>query len=301
MEHTETPPLEIELERLSLRYAHTRVFKPRALKMLVNSLERYGQITPVICVPDGQHPVLIDGYLRVEALKRLGSDTVKGRLHECDEQHALLQLLARFGERQWEAIEQAQIIRELVDRFEYPLRAIARSIGYDISWVSRRVSLLDGLPEDLLHEVCRGRIQVFGACRVLVPLARANTSHARKLCEHLAERPMSTRELSRFFAHYRSANRKTRETMISDPSLFVKALKSKEEKASADAVQGGPEGEWLKNLSVAQAVLKRAMKAVSVVIYAGQDAQDRERLVAAYEATRSLITLIGNKITEAEQ
>lgn len=287
------------MERLSLRYAHTRVFKPRALKMLVNSLERYGQITPVVCVPDSEHPVLIDGYLRVEALRRLGSDTVKAHIDECDEQQALLGLLSRSGERQWEALEQAQIIRELVDQFGYPLRSIARSIGYDISWVSRRVSLLDGLPEDLLHEVCRGRIPVSGATRVLVPLARANTSHARKLCEHLAERSMSTRELTRFFVHYQSANRKMRETMISDPSLFVKALKAKEDKGSADATQGGPEGEWLKNLSVAQAVLKRAMKSVSVVIYPGQDGEDRERLVRAFEAIRSLITLMGDRITEA--
>jgi ParB family transcriptional regulator, chromosome partitioning protein len=68
---------------------------------------------------------------------------------------------------------------------------------------------------------------------VLVPLARANGEHAQKLVAHLTETPLSTRELSEFLKRYERSNKQTRERMISDPSLFVKAKKTKADKAAA--------------------------------------------------------------------
>jgi ParB family transcriptional regulator, chromosome partitioning protein len=300
MEQTTTNTSEIELASLVLRYAHTRIPKPKQLRMLSGSMERYGQITPVMCVLEGTHPVLIDGYLRVEALKLMGKDTLKASVWESDEREALLQLLGRTQERQWEALEQAWIIRELSGRFGYTQREIARSIGHDTSWVSRRISLLETLPEDILAYVCSGRVSVSAATRVLVPLARGNAPHARKLCDHLQENPMPTRDIGEFFKHYQKSNRKTRQRMIEDPNLFIKALKSKDEKALDTALNAGPEGEWLKDFEIVQAVLKRAMKRMDIVIYPGQDQEDRDRLVRAFEHTRLLVTCIGEKIAKVE-
>lgn len=300
MENNQTSPMEIEIQSLTLRYSHTRVAKPKVVRMLMSSMDRYGQITPVHCVMEGSHYVLMDGYLRVDALKGLGRDTVRAHAGDSDEQQALLQLLGRTQERQWEAIEQAWIIRELADRFGYRLRDIARSIGYDTSWVSRRMSLLDGLSQEILTTVCSGRMSVFAATRVLVPLARANRAHAEKLCDYLTENPMSTRDLSEFFKNYQRSNRKTREFMIQDPSLLAKALKSKDEKALAEACKDGPEGEWLKDLAIVQAVLKRAMKRLDAVIYPGQDEEDRTRLIRAFEDARSLMERIGDTISKVE-
>ena len=64
---------ELDLHRLELRYAATRVADPGAARQLKASLERCGQLVPCVVVkdPDGSGLVLIDGYLRVEALRRL--------------------------------------------------------------------------------------------------------------------------------------------------------------------------------------------------------------------------------------
>ncbi len=65
MEHRQTHHDEINISSLVLRYAHTRIASPKVLNMMITSMDRYGQITPVIVVVEGSLWILIDGYLRV--------------------------------------------------------------------------------------------------------------------------------------------------------------------------------------------------------------------------------------------
>ena len=60
---------EIEIIHLKLRYAHTRIYRPERVSSLASSIERFGQIIPVIALREGVDSfVLIDGYLRVKGL-----------------------------------------------------------------------------------------------------------------------------------------------------------------------------------------------------------------------------------------
>jgi ParB-like chromosome segregation protein Spo0J len=291
---------EIGISSLVLRYAHTRIARPKALNMMIASMDRYGQITPVIVVMEGDLWVLIDGYLRVGALTHLGRDTVAVRICPDGEMKALLQLLGRCGERQWEAIEQAWLIRDIKDRFECSLAEIARGIGRDLSWVSRRLSLIDALSEDVLQAICRGRISTWSAARVLVPLARANPSHAQRLTQHLCRNPMSSREMSAFLSHYERSNKQVRERMIYDPSLFAKAYKSKDGSKLAIELDQGPEGHWIKDCGIVTAIARRLEKAVETVIYPGQDEDDRTRLVRVFHDARSVLGAVEEKIRKVD-
>src|SRR4030043_1412329 len=68
---------EIEIAQLHLRYAHTRIEWPQRVFALASSIERFGQIIPVIVLRQGEDSfVLIDGYLRVKAMKHCLRDTV---------------------------------------------------------------------------------------------------------------------------------------------------------------------------------------------------------------------------------
>jgi|SRR6059036_1898763 len=64
--------LELDLHRLELRYAAARLIEPRAVERLARSIDRHGQLMPCLGVADGEQVVLLDGYRRVAALKRLG-------------------------------------------------------------------------------------------------------------------------------------------------------------------------------------------------------------------------------------
>ena len=80
-----TQCLDLDLHRLDLRFAGARVAEPRAVERIARSIERGGQIVPCIAVADppvevlegGERLVLIDGYRRIAALRRLGRDTAR--------------------------------------------------------------------------------------------------------------------------------------------------------------------------------------------------------------------------------
>ena len=151
--------LRLGLHALIPRFAPLRLRDPARLARLLASLEQQGQLMPVVAVPDAHTEcrwVLIDGYRRLEALQRLGADLIWVDVWDRSGEEALLACSARGPERAWEAIEEAALIEELARR--HSLKAIARQLGRDVSWVSRRLSLLKALPEDLLEQVRQGRV-----------------------------------------------------------------------------------------------------------------------------------------------
>src|SRR4030065_931826 len=94
---------EIEIAQIHLRYAHTRIEWPQRVFALASSIERFGQIIPVIVLRQGEDSfVLIDGYLRVKAMKHCLRDTVVAETWECKEEEALAAGLARAPLPPWE-------------------------------------------------------------------------------------------------------------------------------------------------------------------------------------------------------
>ena len=155
--------LRLDLHALIPRFAPLRLRDPARLGRLLASIEQQGQLMPVVAVPEAgkeRHWVLIDGYRRLEALQRLGQDLIWVDAWERSVDEALLSCLARGPDRAWEAIEEAALIEELARR--HSLQAIAQQLGRDVSWVSRRLSLIKALPEDLLEQVRQGRVSRVG-------------------------------------------------------------------------------------------------------------------------------------------
>jgi len=126
--------LESDLHRLDLRFASLRMRQPRLVERLAQSIEQNGQRVPLVAVTEqADRWVLIDGYLRLEALRRLGRDTAQVELWECPLAQALLIVLVRLQGRTWEAIEEGAVIRALITEFELSQRAVARQTGRDVS------------------------------------------------------------------------------------------------------------------------------------------------------------------------
>jgi ParB-like chromosome segregation protein Spo0J len=66
--------VELELHQLELRYEGIRKRAPVAERQLVGSLAEIGQQLPIIVVGEAERFILIDGYKRVRALKRLAHE-----------------------------------------------------------------------------------------------------------------------------------------------------------------------------------------------------------------------------------
>src|SRR5271165_2204498 len=267
--------IELDLHRLELRFADSRLVEPRAVARLAASIEQCGQIVPCVVVAaaesqDGegggaQALVLIDGYRRVGALRRLGRDTVGVELWSCDLTTALLRVLAKTRDRAFASIEEALLLRALVAEHGLSRHEVARRSGRDVSWVSRRLQLLSGLPDAALAAVRGGQLSSWAANRVVAPLARANPDHAERLLAMLATTPLSTRELQCWFEHYQQAPRSAREHMVDRPRLFIDTLQANTAWHAGARLRGGPEGECIGDLRCLEAVIARLRKRLTTL------------------------------------
>ena len=286
---------EIEIAQIDLRYAHTRIQRPERLCSLSGSIERFGQILPVIVLREATETlVLIDGYQRVKALERSGRDTVIAEIWECKEEEALVEVLARAHSRKWEFLEEAALLWELHHHYHLSQSRIASLLGRKQGWVSGRLVLYEALSEDLLGWIRKGVISGWAATRVIAPIARAIPEHGKILLENLSKVSLSTREMVLWFRHYQKANRQQRDNLVRQPLLFLKALRAKEEATEAKVLKEGPEGKWLRECKLIAHLLRDLLKEVPTLF--GLPSVDRRTLLTAFGESQTLFIKLQNQI-----
>jgi ParB family transcriptional regulator, chromosome partitioning protein len=281
---------DVDLHQLELRFAGARLIEPQAVEKLASSIERDGQIVPLIVVrssanpaeaQDGERLVLIDGYRRVAALRRLGRDRASVERWPCEVAEAVMGVLARTQSRSFAAIEEALLLRELTQGLGVSQREAALRCGRDVSWVNRRLALLSSLPEAAIAAVREGRLSTWSAARVIAPLARANSAHADRLLRAQQQAPLSTRDLGVWFEHYQKAKRSVRERMLDHPCLFLQALKERAAETTSERLRVGPEGECEADLWRINELICRVRKRLGTLTPLTQE------LVTALESARA--------------
>jgi ParB family chromosome partitioning protein len=217
--------MNLELHQLDLRYEKLRTRKPAAEGKLLASLAQIGQQVPTVVVQgeSADRFVLVDGYKRVRALRRLGQDLVASTCWDLSEADALvLDRLMRTGEG-GTALEQGWLLHELTSRFELALEDLGRRFARSASWVSRRLALVEDLPETIQEHVRRGELPAHAAMKHLVPLARANARACERLVAAIAGQGLSNRQIGQLYAAWRDGLPAVRERVLAAPLLFLKA------------------------------------------------------------------------------
>ena len=297
--------MTVEHHCLQLPYALLRLHQPSLLNKLALSLEKQGQLVPVVAVPkDTNQWVLIDGYMRVNALRRIGQDVVNMEVWNCDLTQALLMFMTEHQSRTWEVFEEALLLHELHTQHGLSQSKLANKIGRDQSWVSRLLSLLAQLPDSILHAVTQRKISLWSATRVIAPMARAIPSHAESLLQHAVKQSLSTRELRCFYDHYQSSNHKQRSQMVNDPDLFFKAQKLLAIEKKSRELQAGPEGKWNSQLRFARRALASLIPLVPNIFTSYQETQERVELINIFNETKTqfdLLTKTVRSFTDAHE
>lgn len=217
--------VDVDLHQLELRHRDLRIHDAEQRRRLVGSVAELGQQVPVIVVGEADRFVLIDGYLRVEALRRLGRDRARATVWPLTEVEALLQHrhLSVAGRA---AIEDAWLLGRLREH-GLTLDDLAQRLCRSKSWVSRRLALLEALSASVQERVRKGTVPPHAAMKYLVPLARANRGHLDKLVLGLADTRVSDRELGALYDAWRCADRAGKERIVTEPLLFLRALSVK--------------------------------------------------------------------------
>lgn len=229
----ETGALCLEIAHLERRYAALRVADPGRQSRLTASLFEHGQQTPVLVVaqvmPDGpaapgpDRYVLIDGYARVAALEALSRDVVEAVVWPLSEAQALVLSHRLEATRRRSALEEAWLLRELVEMHGQTPPQLALALQRSLSWIHRRLSLVRVLPESVQTAVRRGQIPAHAAMKSLVPLARAKAAHCERLLEHLEGQPISVRQMESLYQGWKTGDAEQRERLLDHPWLYLRA------------------------------------------------------------------------------
>jgi ParB family transcriptional regulator, chromosome partitioning protein len=245
--------MELELHQLELRYERLRKRAAAGERALLGSLVEHGQQLPIVVVGEQTRFIVIDGYKRVRALRRLARDTVRASAWQLPELEALL-LERQLRCASEDALDQAWLLAELQERFGLSLEALAQRFERSKSWVSRRLGLLQALPVSLQDQVRAGELAAHAAMKYLLPLARANAPAAMQLAAAIAPLKLTSRQVGALYEGWQSGTQRTRELIVERPQVYLQA-----QSATMPASPTASE-RWLHDLGAIAGIARRARR-----------------------------------------
>ena len=218
--------MQVELSELELRYAGLRVRDAARTARMRASLAADGQqsaVTVIAASASTHRYVLVDGYLRVAALRALGRDVALAVCVELSDADALIMAhrLDETGRRS--ALEDGWLLDELTQHHGLKQDVLAKRLSRSRTWVCRRLALVMVLPEIAQVAVRDGRVPAQAAMKYLVPLSRDNRASCARIVVNLGREPVTVRETQRLYTTWRTADTVMRERIEQQPRLFLQA------------------------------------------------------------------------------
>jgi ParB/RepB/Spo0J family partition protein len=215
---------EIAVSEIGERYGAFRIVSPRADAAMVQSIRKYGQISPVVCVKGQGGYELIDGFKRLRACRRLNQGTLRAKTMEVSGRvckAAIIQL--NYSGRSINEMEEALVLQSLHREDGLTQVEIAALLGRDKSWVSRRISLMERLSEEVQEDIRLGLISVITG-RELAKLPRGNQKEA---AEAIFKRRYTTREATKLIGYLLSRPRWEYSVILASPWEVVEPRPSR--------------------------------------------------------------------------
>ena len=165
---------EVPLSEFDLSFASVRIVNPARILQVEKSMRVHGQLQPVIARVHQDKYQLIDGFKRFFASENLLMETLQCRVLDIDLSQAKVLLLSyNRPHRSMEAWEEALVLQDLQQIHSLDQRSLAELIGYSRSWVSRRLSLIEKIDEQVSTQIMMGVLSSSQA-RALTRLPRGN-------------------------------------------------------------------------------------------------------------------------------
>jgi len=288
--------MQLEFHQLDLRWEHLRVREPHRQRRLLASLADSGQQTPIVVVVSTDNPqryLVIDGYKRIAALQQLGRDTIGAAVWPMSEAEALLLDRTLRLSQQETALEQGWLLAEMEQRYGYSLDELARRFDRSVSWVSRRLALVELLPESIQQQVREGKIAPQLAMKYLVPAARIDVDDCVPLAAAFAAERCTTREAGQLYTAWRDGSRQVRERILAAPELFLKTQRQPQTAAATEAAA------LARDLEMAAAIVQRANRRLNIAL-TEMDGAHLEQAQQKIEQTRRELERMAQRI-EKEQ
>jgi ParB family chromosome partitioning protein len=165
---------DIPVDKFDLSLSRMRIISPKSVSRIQDLMHLHGQLQPIVVRSvDGGFQV-IDGIKRVYAAIDLALNTLRCCVLNIDLQQAKLLILNyNRSVQSMEVWEEAMVLSDLTKRHGLSQQLLSKLTGYSRSWVSRRLSLISRLSDELISEIRLGVISSTQA-RALIKLPRDN-------------------------------------------------------------------------------------------------------------------------------
>ena len=189
---TEHETVEIPLVKISERFGHLRIINPQADKAMVRSMEKYGQMTPVVVSRiEKDCYELLDGFKRLRAGRALSLSSLNARILNLGIRAgkvAIMQL--NWVGKSISSMEEALVVHSLYHDDSLSQVEIATLLGRHKSWVCRRISLIERLSEEVQDSIRLGLLPIsMGA-----ELAKLQRSNQEVLLQTIRKHHLTWRE-----------------------------------------------------------------------------------------------------------
>lgn len=254
--------MQLEFHQLERRWEHLRVRQPQRQRRLMASLAESGQQTPIVVVlstGERERYLVIDGYKRIAALEQLGRDTIEATVWAMSAAEALLLEWTLRCTPQESALEQGWLLVEMEQSFGYGLEELARRFDRSVSWASRRLALVELLPESIQQQVREGKLGAQLAMKYLVPVARVSLEDCVRMASTFVQQHCNTREAGQLYAAWREGSRVVRQRILAEPELF---LKTQRQVPASRPTAAGVE----RDLEMAVAILRRTGRRLAAAL-----------------------------------
>jgi hypothetical protein len=167
-----------------------RLCVPEAQEQMQRSLSRLGQLTALQAYRVGEKLEAFDGVKRLRAALALSWPKVRVEVHELDSVGAKVRLLWCNATGGLSDLEVAWVVRSMYRDEKLSQPRIAQLLGHDKSWVCRKLTLAEGLSDELTASVRLGLL----CARAAVELARLPRGNQDAAAAVVMRRGLTTRQ-----------------------------------------------------------------------------------------------------------
>lgn len=205
----------IKLDEFDTSLSIYRLFYPGQIKLMQQSMERVGQLQPVITRRNGDRYQLIDGFKRFYAGEQSGLPSLLGKVLEVNQSLGKAMILAyNRDSHSLVDYEEGLIVCSLKKEHQMNQKQISELTGYSQAWVCRRISLVERLEELVQTQLRMGKISAAHA-RSIIKLPRGNQV---ELTQSIIAHRISSRDSAWLIDRYLCSEKKQeREYLLSHP------------------------------------------------------------------------------------
>lgn len=222
--------IEVPTDDIGDRYGNLRLVNPGAYAAMERSIAQYGQVTPVVVgQPTGSKYEMVDGFKRYRASKKLGLKSLSCRVLKGKDRalkSAMLYLntqISSIGD-----LEQGMIIQSFYKEDGLSQVEIAKLLGRHKSWVSRRLSLVERLSDEVIEQMRLGLV----SSSIGRELALLPCGNQRGALKTLQKYRFTVRETARLMSLLMNQPAWNHETILNFPEEILSARQSPRPKKS---------------------------------------------------------------------